>query len=44
MENQDFEHESQKDFVYLLEKKLQEELEFWDWYDKVHRKPEDRSY
>jgi len=39
MENLDYEHESQKDFVYLLEKKLQEELEFWDWYDKVHRKP-----
>lgn len=29
MENQDFEHESQKDFVYLLEQQMQLEQEFW---------------
>jgi hypothetical protein len=36
MENQDFEHESQKDFVYLLEQQMQLEQEFWA---EMNRKP-----
>ena len=37
---EDWEHASQKDFVYLLEQALQEEQEFWEWYHNVHnRKP-----
>jgi hypothetical protein len=40
MINQDFEYESQKDSVYLLEKTIQEEKEFWEWYESQHnRKP-----
>lgn len=42
MENfiEDFERESAKDSVYLLEKYIQEEKEFWEWYEKEHnRKP-----
>jgi len=36
MENQDFEHESQKDLVYLLEQQMQLEQEFWA---EMNRKP-----
>jgi len=36
MENQDFEHESQKDFVYLLEQQMQLEQEFWT---EMNKKP-----
>lgn len=38
--NEDFERDSQKDLVYLLEAQMQEEQEFWEWYSDVHmRKP-----
>lgn len=37
--SEDFERESQKDSVYLLEKRILEEKEFWSWYEAVHRKP-----
>lgn len=37
--SEDFEREFEKDSVYLLEKKLLEEKEFWAWYEAVHRKP-----
>ena len=37
--SEDFETESQKDSVYLLEKTIQEEIEFWKWYNELHRKP-----
>ncbi|NDB81444.1 MAG: hypothetical protein EB127_01655 [Alphaproteobacteria bacterium] len=36
MENQDFEHESQKDLVYLLEQQMQLEQEFWA---EMNKKP-----
>lgn len=37
---EDFERESAKDSVYLLERHIQEEKEFWEWYEKEHnRKP-----
>lgn len=36
MENLDYEHESQKDFVYLLEEQMQLEQEFWA---EMNRKP-----
>lgn len=36
MKNLDFEHESQKDFVYLLEEQMQLEQEFWA---EMNRKP-----
>ena len=40
MINEDFERESRKDSLYLLEKQIQEEKEFWEWYEKEHnRKP-----
>ena len=37
--SEDFEMEFEKDSVYLLEKKLLEERDFWAWYEAVHRKP-----
>ena len=36
MENLDYEHESQKDFVYLLEEQMQLEQDFWK---EMNRKP-----
>jgi len=36
MINEDFEHESQKDLVYLWEEQMQMEQEFWA---EVNRKP-----
>lgn len=35
---EDFERESQKDSVYLLEAKIQEEQDFWMWYH-MQQKP-----
>ena len=37
--SEDFEMEFEKDSVYLLEKRLLEEKQFWDWYHLIHRKP-----
>ena len=37
--SEDFEMEFEKDSVYLLEKRLLEEEQFWCWYETVHRKP-----
>jgi hypothetical protein len=36
--SEDFEREFEKDSVYLLEKRLLEEEQFWRWYEAVHRK------
>jgi hypothetical protein len=36
MENLDFEHESQKDLLYLLEQQMQLEQEFWT---EMNKKP-----
>jgi len=36
MENLDYEHESQKDLVYLLEQQMQLEQEFWT---EINKKP-----
>ena len=36
---EDFEREFEKDSVYLLEKKLLEEEQFWKWYETANRKP-----
>lgn len=37
--SEDFEMEFEKDSVYLLEKRLLEEEQFWKWYEYAHRKP-----
>ena len=37
--SEDFEREFDKDSVYLLEKIILEEKQFWSWYEAVHRKP-----
>lgn len=36
---EDFERESQKDFVYLLEKMMFEEREYREWCISANRKP-----
>lgn len=37
--SEDFEREFEKDSIYLLEKKLLEEEQFWKWYSLENRKP-----
>ena len=39
MNNQDFEKESEKDFIYLHEEQQLVEQEYWEWYKQQHKKP-----
>lgn len=39
MIHDDFEMDSQKDLVYLLEAKAIMEKEYWDWYNSKERLP-----